>query len=398
MSSGEVIKAVSDAKKEEEGDTTTVTLTFDKLNGEKLDVSMDLLNTWDFDTLNYSKEELELITPTFFTQLGLLQEFSVSNETFARFTKAISDRYLDNSYHNFTHGVDVLHAVYKLTLSSHMHKAYSKLEVFSLFTAALAHDVGHLAVNNVYLVKACHELAITYNDVSPLENMHCAELYRVLLESETNIFSGMTSSQWRESRKIILPCILGTDMTAHFSQIKDVKAFHENHGAEIAQFTTGKTDELPAPFLDAEKRLFLMIISLHCADISNPYKKFPSCKKWAEMIVVEFCEQGDREKAEGLEVSPMCDRGTLNLYNMQMGFIEFVVAPLIIGFINILPALHDIGQNMNDNMKSWSTLRVEEIENSEMENKEEEVSKLKARVEKFDNTMSFLGDFKDLCS
>jgi hypothetical protein len=33
----------------------------------------------------------------------------------------------------------------------------------------------------------------------------------------------------------------------------------------------------------------------------------------------------------GLEVSPMCDRDTISLCNMQMGFIEFVVAPLIIG-------------------------------------------------------------------
>jgi hypothetical protein len=33
----------------------------------------------------------------------------------------------------------------------------------------------------------------------------------------------------------------------------------------------------------------------------------------------------------GLEVSPMCDRDAISLCNMQMGFIEFVVAPLIIG-------------------------------------------------------------------
>jgi hypothetical protein len=45
----------------------------------------------------------------------------------------------------------------------------------------------------------------------------------------------------------------------------------------------------------------------------------------------EFCLQGDKEKALGLEVSPMCDREAVVLCNMQMGFIEFVVAPLLIG-------------------------------------------------------------------
>ena len=49
------------------------------------------------------------------------------------------------------------------------------------------------------------------------------------------------------------------------------------------------------------------------------------------IVQQEFCLQGDKEKSMGLEVSPMCDRDTISLCNMQMGFIEFVVAPLIIG-------------------------------------------------------------------
>lgn len=403
MSTADVAEIISPEKEKEKENaeiSTALTINFDKQNGEKINISIDTLKSWDFDALEYSNEELQLMTPFFFSEFNIMEEFSVGADTFARFTKEISGRYRNtNSYHNFTHGMDVLHAVYMLTAKSHMHKVYSKLEIFSLFTAALSHDVGHLAVNNVYLVKARHELAITYNDVSPLENMHCAELYRVLCQAETNIFSGMTDTQWRESRKIILPCILGTDMTAHFSQIKDVQAFHVANGEEIKTFTSGNTDVIPAPFLDAEKRLFMMVISLHCADISNPYKNFPSCKKWAELIVVEFCEQGDREKAEGLEISPMCDRTSLNLYNMQMGFIEFVVAPLIIGFINILPALNDIGHTMAENMANWGNLRKEEIQSSDMENKEEEIGKLNARVEKFQNsTLSVVEDLKKNCS
>jgi hypothetical protein len=74
-----------------------------------------------------------------------------------------------------------------------------------------------------------------------------------------------------------------------------------------------------------------MELVLHCSDISNPFKPFTLCAKWADLVVEEFCLQGDKEKSMGLEVSPMCDRDAINLCNMQMGFIEFVVAPLIIG-------------------------------------------------------------------
>jgi 3'5'-cyclic nucleotide phosphodiesterase len=35
--------------------------------------------------------------------------------------------------------------------------------------------------------------------------------------------------------------------------------------------------------------------------------------------------------SQHVEVSPMCDRDIVNVPTMQMGFIQFVVAPLFIG-------------------------------------------------------------------
>jgi cAMP-specific phosphodiesterase 4 len=68
---------------------------------------------------------------------------------------------------------------------------------------------------------------------------------------------------------------------------------------------------------------------LHCSDISNPFKPYELCAKWADLVVEEFFQQGDTEREMGLEISPMCDRNSVALCNMQMGFIEFAVAPLI---------------------------------------------------------------------
>ena len=58
---------------------------------------------------------------------------------------------------------------------------------------------------------------------SPLENMHCSLLYEVLNDPAHNILAGLTPGQWRESRKIILNMILGTDMVHHFDQIKNAQ-------------------------------------------------------------------------------------------------------------------------------------------------------------------------------
>ena len=88
-----------------------------------------------------------------------------------------------------------------------------------MLVAAIAHDVGHLGVNNAFLVKTRHDLAMIHNDKSPLENMHCSQLYEMLKKPEWNIMSTLNDSQWRESRKIILSLILGTDMAHHFDQV-----------------------------------------------------------------------------------------------------------------------------------------------------------------------------------
>ncbi|RYH32744.1 hypothetical protein EON65_00150 [archaeon] len=34
-----------------------------------------------------------------------------------------------------------------------------------------------------------------------------------------------------------------------------------------------------------------MELVLHCSDISNPFKPFALCAKWADLVVEEFCQQ-----------------------------------------------------------------------------------------------------------
>jgi hypothetical protein len=78
-------------------------------------------------------------------------------------------------------------------------------------------------------------------------------------------------------------------------------------------------------------RWFVLEHIIHSADTSNPCKTTPKFIKWTDMVINEFIQQGEREKWEGLEVSPLCDKDTINVANAQMGFMEFVVVPYYIG-------------------------------------------------------------------
>lgn len=54
--------------------------------------------------------------------------------------------------------------------------------------AAIMHDYRHPGVNNGYLVRDLDPLAVTYNDVSVLENFHAAEGFKMMLDPRFDIF------------------------------------------------------------------------------------------------------------------------------------------------------------------------------------------------------------------
>ena len=83
-------------------------------------------------------------------------------------------------------------------------------------------------------MNALTDLAITYNDVSPLENHHCgislcnlAVLFAILRHPDCNILSNLTTSEYKDVRKLAISCILATDMGKHsefVSRLKDSSA------------------------------------------------------------------------------------------------------------------------------------------------------------------------------
>ena len=68
-------------------------------------------------------------------------------------------------------------------------KAMDRPLMWGTYWAALVHDYEHGGLNNDFLVKTAHPLAITYSDQSPLEHHHVAAATRVFLEPECMYFT-----------------------------------------------------------------------------------------------------------------------------------------------------------------------------------------------------------------
>jgi len=273
----------------------------------------------------------------------------------------VEKEYLSVPFHNFAHAVDVLHGTIRLLRLIGCEAFLTDLEQFALLIAAMAHDIGHPGVNNVFLTEIGHELAVQYNDRSPLENMHCAKLYSILVDKETNVFGTCSKEQYKEARMHCIETILHTDMPKHNTMVKDLQMTYK-----VNSEVFGAKDELASNLAEVEvfghpgTKTLVMDCILHSVDVSNPCRTWEVTQTWAHACLEEFFAQGDQEKVLGIPVQFLNDRDKLNRPNSQIGFIEFMIAPLFAAQIRLWPVMYELGDNLANNLAQWEELWVKE--------------------------------------
>ncbi|XP_064476742.1 3',5'-cyclic-AMP phosphodiesterase 4C-like isoform X3 [Ornithodoros turicata] len=273
-----------------------------------------------FKVAEYScGKPLTAITYTIFKDRDLLKAFDISSKKFLTFLLTLEDHYLKVPYHNSSHAADVTQSVHMLLLSPALDSVFTDLEIMAALFAAAIHDVDHPGVTNQYLINTSSELAIMYNDESVLESHSLAVAFKLLQDESCNIFEGLTRKQRLTLRKMVIDMVLATDMSKHMSLLADLKTMVE----------TKKVAGSGVLLLDNyTERIQVLQNMIHCADLSNPTKPLEVYRKWVDLVMSEFFMQGDKERVEGLDISPMCDRHTATVEKTQVGFIDYIVHPL----------------------------------------------------------------------
>lgn len=178
----------------------------------------------------------------------------------------------------------------------------------ALFAAAI-HDIDHPGVSNQYLINSSNELALMYNDESVLENHSLAVAFKVLQEQRCDMLNSLNRKQKSSLRKMTIDMVLATDMSKHMSLLADLKTMVETKKVAGSGFL----------LLDNyTERIQVLQNIIHCADLSNPTKPLPLYRKWVRLIMEEFFQQGDKEREQGLEISPMCDRFNATIEKYQV--------------------------------------------------------------------------------
>ena len=256
-----------------------------------------------------------------------------------------------NFYHNDLHAADITQTSYIYFKFGLIHEI-AKLDTFDIlavFMSCICHDYKHPGVNNNYLIDTNNNIALSYNDLSVLENMHISEAFK-LMHSDTNynVFEGFDKDKYKKIRKQMIQCVLSTDMSKHSLLVDFLKkCLKEDYKPE-----------------ENDKQDYMNIV-IHTADISNPTKVFDVYFKWAKLVVEEFYLQGDNEKKLGLKCT--CDRDKVTIYRNQIGFIDFIELPFFSLIVKVFPKLGFLLENLNNNKQT--ILKLEEENKNKQENK-----------------------------
>jgi hypothetical protein len=89
----------------------------------------------------------------------------------------------------------------------------------------------------------------------------------------------------------------------------------------------------------AKKQGLFLMMMIKFADISNPCKPSDLYHGWSGRINEEFLQQGDRERELGRPISKFMDRKKGTSSECQVGFMTYIVKPLLDKFTKVAPGL-----------------------------------------------------------
>lgn len=249
------------------------------------------------------------------------------------FVKTLQSFYRnENPFHNALHGADVLQTTHLYLCQRDVKENFSDVELFALLFAAMAIDVGHLGVNNHFLIKTHHPLATLYSGTSPMEAMSSALAFCILDDPDCNFIQD--SVVWdreveTEFRALVTDLILRSDDCEHAVLSQDIDTI-------LARGVIGD-DAVPQ----------LLCAVLHAADTSYMCKPRHIYLEWAFRFMAENYRQGDAEEdyarmyrdahpdvkvdaeTQWLRISKFCDRSTMPATELQQSVMEHIVLPFV---------------------------------------------------------------------
>jgi len=318
---------------------------------------------------------------------SLFAKLRISRHIMVNFLKEIEQGYNDVPYHNKIHAADVLQGVNFFLQSPVLKSLCDKFPLMRLaaYIGAVVHDFKHPGTNNDWAKKKKTNLALIYNDVSVLENMHVSEAFRVLQKKNCDFLNCVSYLDYRTFRQLVVNMVLSTDMAKHAECVRTL-----SHTVKFKESTSRKWLDHEDPEAWLNEAEMLLDLAVHCGDLSSPCRPWKLMNHWTTRILQEFWAQGDLEKDHSLPVGPGNDRDkTRDVPLGQVFFVEGFVKPLWVQWAKVIPEAKVCLENLNKNLSYWQAeaKKLRKKEDAKIPNSREREGSVKFSAATRDTTL-----------
>ncbi|XP_017774954.1 PREDICTED: probable 3',5'-cyclic phosphodiesterase pde-5 isoform X2 [Nicrophorus vespilloides] len=256
-----------------------------------------------------------------------------------RFTLTVRKNYRRVPYHNWTHGFSVANSMY--TIIKHSNNIFSLNESLALYIGALCHDLDHRGKTNKFMLDTASPLANIYS-TSTMEHHHFNQTVTILQQEGHNIFSKLSSTEYKEVLDLLKHCILATDLALFF-----------NNKDRLSKILS----EDNFSWHNQDHRLLIQAIAMTGSDLSASAKPWEVQVKTVDIIFQEFYDQGDEEKKNGRTPLPMMDRNQTNHQPAsQVGFLTGICSPCYTLLHQLIPETKSLLDMCHENLRRWKDI------------------------------------------
>ncbi|XP_050315784.1 probable 3',5'-cyclic phosphodiesterase pde-5 isoform X2 [Anthonomus grandis grandis] len=287
-----------------------------------------------FDIRDYDKAKYSI-----YMFIDLFGHTRFDTNSLIKFVLTVKKNYRRVPYHNWTHGFSVANSMYCILKRSE--GCFKTNERLALFTGALCHDLDHRGKNNKFMSDTESPLAAIYS-TSTMEHHHFNQTITILQQEGHNIFSKLSSTDYKQVLGLLKHCILATDLAVFFP-----------NKAKLAKIV----EQRAFSWSNTEHRLLLQAISMTGSDLSASAKPWNIQVKTVEVIFEEFYQQGDAERQAGRKPIAMMDREQPDQQpSSQVGFLTGICLPCYNLLNELIPECKPLLDMCQNNLEHWQKI------------------------------------------
>uniref|UniRef100_A0AC35U9Z2 Phosphodiesterase n=1 Tax=Rhabditophanes sp. KR3021 TaxID=114890 RepID=A0AC35U9Z2_9BILA len=307
---------------------------------EENEILPDKVLTFPFNSLDLPEMEKPLYVVKMFDTL-FAGKIRYDRQDVVRFVLSVRMNYRRVAYHNWSHGVAVLHSMFVFLQKTNY---YTVKEGLAMFIGALGHDLDHRGKNNAYMKAVNAPLAELYNN-SVMEHHHFNQTVSILQREKHKVLKYFSKKDFTDILNLVKHCILATDLALFFDNKRNLeKIINENR----------------FEWHEPESRKLSQAVLMTACDLIAAAKPWHVQSETVKVIFDEFYIQGDEEKKYGRTPLPMMDRDFADdLPKVQVGFMEGVCLPCYKLVLQIAPITKELYDNALLNAAEWKKLDAE---------------------------------------